>query len=167
MRFPASMPSYSKELLKSIENRINSGSLKVSGVVGRKSVASVAGVAVAKPSKTNSVENLQALGRMKSGQMNKTEAEYAQYLEALKACGEVLWWKFEAIKLRLADNTFYTPDFFVMKSNGELEAHEVKGYMLDDANVKIKVASGIFPFKFFIVKSIKKKNCGEFSIIEV
>ena len=32
-----------------------------------------------------------ALGRMKAGAMNKTEAAYAQKLELHKRAGEVLW----------------------------------------------------------------------------
>ncbi|MDR1660895.1 MAG: hypothetical protein LBR95_00470 [Azoarcus sp.] len=39
-----------------------------------------------------------ALGRLKPGQMNKTEAEYALRQQA----GEVLWYRFEGVKLRLA-----------------------------------------------------------------
>ena len=70
---------------------------------------------------------LQALGRLKVGTMNKTEQAYAATLDQRRIAGEVAWFKFEGIKLRLADNTFYTPDFFVMLSGGALEAHEVKG----------------------------------------
>lgn len=57
---------------------------------------------------------LQALGRLKTGQMNKTESAYSQHLEMRKHAGEIAWYRFEGIKLRLADNTFYTPDFAVM-----------------------------------------------------
>ena len=56
---------------------------------------------------------LQALGRLKVGAMNKTEAAYARTLELRKAADEVAWYKFEGLKFRLADNTFYTPDFAV------------------------------------------------------
>ncbi len=72
-------------------------------------------------------KTLQALGRLKAGQMNKTETAYAQELELRKRYGEIAWYRFEGIKLRLADNTFYTPDFAVMLANGQLEMHEVKG----------------------------------------
>lgn len=72
-------------------------------------------------------KTLQALGRLKAGQMNKTETAYAQELELRKRYGEIAWFRFEGIKLRLADNTFYTPDFAVMLANGQLEMHEVKG----------------------------------------
>lgn len=55
-----------------------------------------------------------ALGRLKTGEMNKTEAAYAAWLDALQAAGEIQWHRFEGLKLRLANNTFYTPDFAVM-----------------------------------------------------
>lgn len=72
-------------------------------------------------------KTVQALGRLKAGQMNKTETAYAQELELRKRYGEIARYRFEGIKLRLADNTFYTPDFAVMLANGQLEMHEVKG----------------------------------------
>ncbi len=59
-------------------------------------------------------KQIQALGRLKTGQMNKTESAYCQHLELRKRAGEIVWYRFEGIKLRLADNTFYTPDFAVM-----------------------------------------------------
>ncbi|WJZ69964.1 DUF1064 domain-containing protein [Vibrio phage PVP-XSN] len=89
-----------------------------------------------------------ALGRMKSGKMNKTEQEYEQQLKWRQRAGEIAWYKFEGVKLRLADSTFYTPDFFVMLSDGTLEVHEVKGHWRDDARVKIKVAADMYPFVF-------------------
>ena len=45
----------------------------------------------------------QALGRLPKGRMNKTETAYAAQLELRKAAGEVAWWVFEGLKLRLAD----------------------------------------------------------------
>lgn len=96
--------------------------------------------------------NLQALGRLKVGEMNKTEAAYAQYLELLYRARDILWYRFEGVKLRLADNTFYTPDFTVLQKTCELEMHEVKGYWQDDARVKIKVAAEQYPFRFIAVK---------------
>jgi hypothetical protein len=89
-----------------------------------------------------------ALGRLKAGTMNKTEAAYAARLEAQRQAGDVLWWAFECLKLRLADSTFYSPDFIVLVANGTLEAHEVKGYWQDDARAKIKIAAALFPIRF-------------------
>lgn len=99
--------------------------------------------------------SFQALGRLRSGQMNRTEQAYALTLEARKQSGDIAWYKFEGLKLRLADKTFYTPDFFVMLANGEFEAHEVKGFWQDDARVKIKVAAENYPLKFVAVKKVK------------
>lgn len=101
-----------------------------------------------------------ALGRLKAGTMNKTEALYAETLEDAKTAGTVKWFAFEAIKLRLADNTFYTPDFFVMLATDELECHEVKGFWQDDARVKIKVAAEKFPFRFVAIKALSRKAGG-------
>lgn len=98
-----------------------------------------------------------ATGRHKPGQMNKLESLYAAALVQRIHSGEVYWYSFEGIKLKLADKTFYTPDFFVMLITGELECHEVKGFWEDDARVKIKVAAEKFPFRF---KAVKKSKDG-------
>ncbi|ASL01778.1 DUF1064 domain-containing protein [Xanthomonas citri] len=102
----------------------------------------------------------QALGRLKVGALNKTEQAYAAHLELLRAAGEVLWFKFEGVKLRLADNTFYTPDFAVMAADGVIEMHEVKGFWTDDARVKIKVAADQYPFRFMAFRAAAKKHGG-------
>lgn len=101
-----------------------------------------------------------ALGRLPIGTMNKTEAAYDAHLWEQRHTGTVLWHKFEAVKLRLADNTFYTCDFAVLAQDGVLEMHEVKGFWQDDARVKIKVAASIYPFRFVAVKARAKKNGG-------
>ena len=103
---------------------------------------------------------IQALGRLKAGQMNKTEAAYAAELQARQVAGEVAWYRFEGIKLRLADNTFFTPDFAVMLADGQMEAHEVKGFWQDDARAKIKIAADMYPFRFIAVKVQAKKDGG-------
>ncbi len=96
-----------------------------------------------------------ALGRMKAGHMNKTEADYAAHLERLRLSGDVDWFRFEGVKLRLADKTFLTVDFSVLAADGQLEMHEVKGFMQDDANVKLKVAADQYPFVFKVIRKGK------------
>lgn len=106
-------------------------------------------------------KKLLALGRLKSGKMNKTEAAYAHYLTILLRAGEVAWFKFEGIKLKLADNTFLTVDFVVMMPNGQIELHDCKGspgVFVDDAKVKMKVAAEIYPFVFKVVYPAKKSS---------
>lgn len=99
-----------------------------------------------------------ALGRLKQGVLNKTEQRYADHLESRKVRGEILYYAFDSLKFRLADKTFYTPDFIVMKANGEIEIHEVKGHWEDDARVKIKVAASMHPFPFIAVMWNSKYN---------
>jgi len=107
-----------------------------------------------------------ALGRLKTGEMNKTEAAYGRHLEERKHAGEVLWFCFEGLKFRLADNTFYTPDYPVLLADLSMEIHEVKGFWQDDARVKIKVAASMFPFKFKAVTAKAKKAGGGWEVEE-
>ena len=114
--------------------------------------------------KGKGASGLLALGRLKTGERNKTEAAYEQTLEDMRIAGDVLWYRFEGVKLRLADNTFYTPDFAVMLSSGVMELHEVKGFWQDDARVKIKVAAELYPFRFIAARPLPKKAGGGWQI---
>lgn len=116
------------------------------------------------PGRQSGLQRLRALGRLKTGAMNKTEQAYERHLSARREAGEVLWFRFEGIKLRLADNTFYTPDFAVMAADGQLECHEVKGFWTDDARVKIKVAADQYPLTFLAVKAKAKKDGGGWAV---
>ncbi|MEI5998256.1 DUF1064 domain-containing protein [Paraburkholderia bengalensis] len=104
------------------------------------------------------------LGRLGGGKMNKSEAAYAAHLESQKHAGQILWYRFEGIKLRLADNTFFTPDFAVIVASGALELHEFKGFMEDDANVKLKAAASQYPF---VIRLVRKGKGGAFDVREV
>ena len=107
-----------------------------------------------------------ALGRMKQGVMNKTEAQYELHLKSLLQQGDILWYKFEGIKFRLADSCFYNPDFAVMQKDGTMEIHEVKGFWRDDAKVKIKVASELYPFRFIAIHKKAKKDGGGWDVVD-
>ena len=95
--------------------------------------------------------------RLAPPEMNKTEAAYAVHLDALKACGEILGYRFESVKLRLAGKTFYTPDFQVIRRS-QIEFHEVKGFWREDARVKIKVAAHMYPE--FAFQAVRKTRDG-------
>jgi len=88
--------------------------------------------------------------------MNGTERSYADLLNLRVKTGEILRWDFEPEKLKLAKNTYYTPDFRVITQQEEIEFHEVKGFWRDDARVKIKVAAATHPYRFIAVQ--KKKG---------
>lgn len=91
--------------------------------------------------------------------MNRWEQEYAIELEARKRAGEILWYGFESIKLRLATGTWYTPDFCLLVGDSissPIQCVEIKGFLRDDANVKFKVAAEQFPcFQFLMLRRRK------------
>lgn len=101
---------------------------------------------------------LKAHGRRRPvpGQMNKTEQAYAAHLDLLRHAGEIQWWGFEAVKLKLAAATFYTPDFVVIRADLGIEVHETKGHFEDDARVKWKVAVKEFWWIQFVL--VKKQG---------
>jgi hypothetical protein len=98
------------------------------------------------------LQRVQQLGRLGTGRMNKTEAAYEQVLAARLHLGEIIFYRFEAHKLRLGDNTFYTPDFTVIVADGSTEYHEVKGYWTDKARAKTKAAAAQHPYRFIAIK---------------
>ena len=107
--------------------------------------------------------------RHKPGEMNETEKAFSERLEQRLLSGEIMGYWFECIKLKLADNTFYTPDFFVVLADGTAEFWEVKALWKngsswqDDAKVKSKVAIDKFwPFVFRVAygRKLPKKAGG-------
>jgi hypothetical protein len=95
---------------------------------------------------------------MRIKQMNKTESAYAWILEAEKRSGEILDWRFQPFGLRLADKTFYHPDFLIVKKDC-FEIHETKGaFVRDDSIVKLKVAAEQFPWFKFKMAQYKDKQ---------
>jgi hypothetical protein len=88
--------------------------------------------------------------------MNKLEARYAAYLELRRRNNLIAGFWYETIKFRLADRTWYTPDFLVQRHDGSLEIHETKGFLRDDANVKLKVTADLYwLFPVFLVRETR------------
>lgn len=88
-------------------------------------------------------------GSTPRGQMNKTEARFADWLTSRTFSGEIRGFVFEPFKVRLGENwrTTYTPDFMIQHLDDTLELVDVKGSggWEDDARVKIKVAAEQYP----------------------
>lgn len=104
---------------------------------------------------------VQARGVKKRGVMNGTESDYAALLEIRKrAGGDIEWYAYEAITLKLGEDARYTPDFVVMRHDGTIELHETKGHWEEAALVRIKVAAALFPFRFIAQQKIPKKDGG-------
>lgn len=100
--------------------------------------------------------------------MNRLEQKVAAELDAKLRDGKILDWRYEPIKLRLADKTYYTPDFMVLRIDGTIEFWEAKAtwksgvHWEDDARVKIKVAAEQFwAFVFVAVTDVKGEGITE------
>jgi hypothetical protein len=99
--------------------------------------------------------------RRERGGMTGVEKKYEAHLTTLRNMGMIAWFAFESIKLRLADNTFYTCDFAVLRNDGFIELHEVKPatkrdgretyWCEEDAKQKVKVVAELYPFIVCIV----------------
>jgi hypothetical protein len=81
--------------------------------------------------------------------MNKLETAWSQELWMRQKAGDVLWYAYEALTLRLGKKCAYTPDFVVLCHDGTVWCDEVKGFWRDDARVKIKTAAQAFPWLRF------------------
>lgn len=94
-----------------------------------------------------------AIAATSKSKMNGLETRYSQLLQQGVIEDQIAAWRFEPVSLRLGDNTFYRPDFMVIRSTGQIEFHETKGYWREDARVKIKVAATAFPwFTFYAIQ---------------
>ncbi len=86
--------------------------------------------------------------RQQSGDaLNGLERAFLAHL-AVRKLGEVLT---QAITLKIANGVRYTPDFVEVRYSTGLIAYEVKGFMRDDAAVKIKVAASLYPWISFFL----------------
>lgn len=89
---------------------------------------------------------------------SKLEARYADYLNLIKAAGEITNWEYEPDRLELAHRTTYTPDFKLTYPDGHIEYHETKGYKRSTGEAKLKIAARLFPdIPFFEVQWIRER----------
>lgn len=114
---------------------------------------------------------LQAKGRLKVGEMNRTEAAYRDYLEQQKNAGLILKYWFESIKVKIANGScWFTPDFMILRPDGYVELHDVKGsprIWSDDSKVKMKVCATAYPFGMYVVFPKGRKKDSGWDIQEV
>lgn len=99
---------------------------------------------------------LPAIGHKRShGYASDAEKRFATQLQVWTASGEIVWWAYEPLRLLLAKRTSYTPDFVAQKADGEVVIYEVKGFMREDAHVKLKLVADKFPFRVIVVREAK------------
>ena len=93
----------------------------------------------------------------KPDKMNRWEKAWGERLQLQQQSGEVIWYGWDCISLRLAKGCWYRPDFLVMLADFTLEVHEVKGHWEDDALVKIKTAAAMYPYRFLTMTLVRRR----------
>ena len=87
------------------------------------------------------------------------EKRYAEYLDLLYHAGEILDWFYEPCKWKMADKTYYVPDFLVIYPD-RIEFVEVKGYEKgrfgEKGVLKFKAIADKFPY--FAWKLVSWRN---------
>jgi hypothetical protein len=78
--------------------------------------------------------------------LNKLERRWLAHMRALNM-QEI---GIQSLTLKIGDDCRYTPDFTAI-TDGHLVAYETKGFMRDDAQVKIKVAARKFRWIEFVL----------------
>lgn len=89
---------------------------------------------------------------------SKLERDYAQHLKLMEHDGTIRSWLHHPMRLRLADGTYYTPDFLVVMPNGGVELHETKGFMREASRVRLNVAAD--KFRCFTFRLVKRDRLG-------
>ena len=75
--------------------------------------------------------------------LNGLEKRFLAYLRSLPHIGHT---HIQAINFKLAWDTRYLPDFFTVSTDGVFSAFEVKGFMREDARVKLHVFARQYPW---------------------
>ena len=96
----------------------------------------------------------------------ETETQYAAMLNLMLKAGEIEGYKAQAFKVRLADNTWYTPDFMV-HYHSHVEVHEIKGgWITDKGKIKFKIARDLWPiYDWRMMQGKKRKGVYEWTDI--
>lgn len=107
--------------------------------------------------------------RQKSGpKLNTTEAAFLEHLRGNSPGTQIYA---QTVTLSIANGCRYTPDAFAFAcDDGEhyAQAWEVKGFMREDAAVKIKVAAAFYPLiRFRLVTKRKKRDGAGWAIEDV
>jgi hypothetical protein len=75
-----------------------------------------------------------------------------EYIAPRQLTGDIVWWAFEGIKLRLAEHVL-DADFAVMWKRRRDRLFDVKGakhLVEDDSRAKLKIAADKYPFPIFL-----------------
>ncbi|MBR8344678.1 hypothetical protein [Burkholderia ambifaria] len=101
---------------------------------------------------------VRSLGRVRTRKVDAAIEAYGALLATMRSIGRVLWFRANPIKLRLADETYYCPNFAVMVASGHLEMHHVIDAANNEPLTTVKIAAEQFPFRFVAVH--RDDSCG-------
>ncbi|WP_175837078.1 hypothetical protein [Burkholderia anthina] len=104
------------------------------------------------------LSRMRSLGRLRTRKVDAAIEAYGELLATLRLRGDVLWFRANPIKLRLADETYYGPNFAVMVASGHLEMHHVMDAAKNEPLTTVKIAAEQFPFRFVVVH--RDDSCG-------
>jgi len=103
-----------------------------------------------------------------AGYRSKWESLYAMLLDDMKASGEILDWRYEAVTLRLTESAIvdgkrvravtYTPDFCLWFPDGRRRYIEIKGYRRTKDINRFKQARDQFRHDEFLMLRFEKGN---------
>lgn len=102
----------------------------------------------------------------KRGGMNGTEREWAACLDARKADGEIVEWRYEAMSLPVTGQfdsshkrVMYMGDFVVLTAEGEIQVHEVKGSFAREKDLlRLKCEADSWRPYFAFVLAVKRRK---------
>ena len=102
-----------------------------------------------------------ARARRAPGAMNDTEKAWAVQLEVQKLAGEILWWEYEPMKLRVAPKLgWYSPDFAVVFPDFTISMDEIKGSMgwSMDGTGRAKFMDAVDRYPLFRFRKAQKRT---------
>jgi len=117
---------------------------------------------VAEPKTDKKPKAKKRLRQQQGDGMNKTERAFHEYLKGTMPAAQIYP---QGLTLKLANGVRYTPDFATVDVERKWTCWETKGFMRDDAAVKIKVAAARYPAMTFHL--VTKLTGGEWDIEEV
>jgi len=123
------------------------------------------------PLTTTAEKKTHSRGSHTPGTMNKIESRCAQYLDLMKKMGDLKEWFFEKVTLKIGPDCRLTVDFMLVMTSGEIKFWEVKHirrgtmHSEDDSKVKMRVAAGMFPWRFYWVVPMANGSWEEIPVI--
>lgn len=101
----------------------------------------------------------------KRGEMNGFEWQFYEYLTVLRLDGKLIDVQYESHKYRLADGTWYTPDFYCIGPDNERLIYETKGFRknIRDGLLRLKVVASLYPYDKFL-KVTRPAGCVSWQI---